>query len=89
MPAKGREMPAKATTKKKPLKTRLVLSLPVYLMMLPGLLYLFCNNYLPMFGIIIAFKKVNWSLGLMKSPWAGLDNFVFLFKSREIGRAHV
>lgn len=86
MPAKGREMPAKATTKKKPLKTRLVLSLPVYLMMLPGLLYLFCNNYLPMFGIIIAFKKVNWSLGLMKSPWAGLDNFEFLLKSRETAR---
>ena len=31
--------------------------LPLYLMMLPGLLYLLINNYLPMTGIILAFKK--------------------------------
>ena len=35
--------------------------LPLYLMMLPGLLYLLINNYLPMTGIILAFKKLNFS----------------------------
>ena len=43
-------------------------SLPLFLMMLPGIAYLICNNYLPMFGILIAFKKVNYSLGVIQSP---------------------
>ena len=34
--------------------------LPLYLMMLPGLLYLLINNYLPMTGIILAFKNLNF-----------------------------
>jgi putative aldouronate transport system permease protein len=57
--------------------------LPLYLMMLPGVLYLIANNYLPMFGILIAFKKVNFQVGLFKSPWVGLDNFTFLFKTKD------
>ena len=36
--------------------------IPMYLMLLPGLVYLFINNYMPMAGIIIAFKKYNYSL---------------------------
>ena len=58
-------------------------NLPLFLMMLPGLLYLFANNYLPMFGILIAFKKVNFATGIFKSPWCGLDNFEFLFKTKD------
>ena len=55
--------------------------LPFYIMALPGLIYLICNNYLPMFGIIIAFKKLNFAKGVFASPWSGLNNFKFLFKS--------
>lgn len=55
--------------------------LPVYLMAVPGLVYMICNNYLPMFGIVIAFKKLNFAEGIFGSPWCGLDNFKFLFKS--------
>lgn len=57
--------------------------IPVYLMMLPGLLYLFINNYIPMAGIIIAFKQMNFSLGILKSPWIGFKNFEFLFKTSD------
>jgi putative aldouronate transport system permease protein len=57
--------------------------LPVYLMMLPGLLYLFINNYMPMAGLVVAFKQVNFSTGIWKSPWAGLKNFEFLFTTDE------
>lgn len=39
-----------------------------------------------MFGIVIAFKKINWQLGLWKSPWVGFDNFKFLFKSKDTAR---
>jgi putative aldouronate transport system permease protein len=52
---------------------------PLYTMMIPGLLYLFINNYLPMFGLVIAFKRVNFRLGILKSPWVGFENFRYLF----------
>ncbi|WP_413778068.1 ABC transporter permease [Caproicibacterium sp. XB1] len=55
----------------------------LYLMMLPGLLYLLINNYIPMFGIIIAFKKYNYRKGIFGSSWAGLDNFKFLFSTTD------
>ena len=58
-------------------------NIPLYLMMLPGLLYLIANNYLPMFGILIAFKKVNFSVGIFKSPWCGFSNFEYLFKTKD------
>lgn len=54
---------------------------PIYILMLPALIYFFFNNYLPMAGIIIAFKKVNYTLGLLASPWCAFDNFKFLFSS--------
>lgn len=57
--------------------------LPVYFMMLPGLLYLLINNYLPMSGLIIAFKKINFTKGILNSPWVGFDNFEFLFKTKD------
>ena len=53
------------------------------LFMVPGLLYLLINNYLPMFGIAIAFKKVNYTIGIWKSPWVGFDNFTYLFKTKD------
>ena len=57
--------------------------LPIYLMMIPGFLYLIINNYIPMFGIIVAFKNYNYSLGIFGSKWNGLKNFKFLFKTKD------
>ena len=67
----------------KPKKTYLSFkrSLPIYLMLLPGFIYLMCNNYMPMFGLLMAFKNLNFKLGILGSPWSGLDNFKFLFQS--------
>ncbi len=56
-------------------------SIPIYILMFPGMLYLLINNYLPMAGIVIAFKKIDFRKGIFGSPWCGLDNFVFLFTS--------
>ena len=56
---------------------------PLYMMMLPGILYLIANNYLPMFGILLAFKRINYAIGIFKSPWVGLDNFEYLFKTKD------
>ncbi|WP_337031171.1 ABC transporter permease [Paenibacillus illinoisensis] len=52
-------------------------------MILPGLIYLFINNYLPMLGIIIAFKNVNFAKGIWGSDWVGLDNFAYLFQTQD------
>lgn len=54
----------------------------LYLMLLPGLLVLLVNNYLPMFGIIIAFKDYNYTKGFWKSDWVGFENFKYLFNSK-------
>lgn len=67
--------------KSRTLSRRLRAGIPYYLMMLPGLIYILINNYLPLFGITVAFKRINYALGYMKSPWIGLDNFTFLIKS--------
>ncbi|HNT04557.1 MAG TPA: ABC transporter permease subunit [Bacillota bacterium] len=54
----------------------------LYLMLLPGLLVLLVNNYLPMFGIVIAFKDYNYAKGFWKSDWVGFNNFEYLFNSK-------
>ena len=57
--------------------------LPFYIMILPGMAYLIINNYIPMFGVVMAFKKLNFQKGIWKSDWCGLDNFKFLFSSSD------
>jgi len=47
--------------------------------MIPAIVYFFIFNYVPMYGLIIAFKDFRFSLGIMGSPWIGLDNFRHLF----------
>lgn len=51
------------------------------LMILPALLYYIIFSYIPMFGVILAFKKYDYALGILKSPFVGLENFEFFFKS--------
>lgn len=74
-----------ASVKKVKKKIRWKRVLPMYLLALPGIIYMICNNYLPMFGITIAFKRLNVAKGFMGSDWCGLDNFKFLFKSSTTG----
>ncbi|AFC28918.1 binding-protein-dependent transport systems inner membrane component [Paenibacillus mucilaginosus 3016] len=56
---------------------------PLYLMMIPGIAYLLINNYLPMFGLVIAFKDINFAKGIWGSDWVGLQNFKFLFQTSD------
>lgn len=56
---------------------------PLYLMLLPGTAYLLVNNYIPMTGIVVAFKQYNIRGGLYNSPNIGLKNFEFLFKTND------
>ena len=56
------------------------------LMSLPGILHLLIFAYLPMFGIIIAFKEYRFDQGIFGSKWVGLYNFKFLFSSAVAAR---
>ncbi|WP_020617468.1 ABC transporter permease [Paenibacillus daejeonensis] len=51
-----------------------------YVMLLPGLIWLFFFNLLPMYGVLMAFKDFNPGLGIMKSDWIGLENFKYMFQ---------
>ena len=58
----------------------------LFLMILPAVLYVLVFNYLPMPGIVIAFKKYIYSKGIWGSDWVGLDNFRFLIKNGALAR---
>ena len=51
---------------------------------LPAVLFVFVFSYIPMFGIIVAFKNINFIQGIFRSPWIGFGNFEFLFKSKDV-----
>lgn len=57
--------------------------IPIYLVMLPGLIYLFINNYMPLPGLVVAFKQYNAAKGIYKSPWVGFQNFKYLFATND------
>jgi putative aldouronate transport system permease protein len=56
---------------------------PLLLIALPGIAYLLINNYLPMFGVFLAFKDYNYFKGIFGSEWSGFDNFRFLFRTSD------
>ncbi|MDY3919249.1 MAG: ABC transporter permease subunit [Candidatus Limivivens sp.] len=66
-------------TKKK--KAGFSKSAPFFLIALPGILYILINNYIPMFGIFLAFKDYNFMKGVFGSDWCGFANFKFLFST--------
>lgn len=55
--------------------------LPIYLMIAPGFFYMLINNYLPLPGLMLAFKRFKYSQGIWGSMWNGLNNLKFLFRS--------
>ncbi len=55
----------------------------LWLMALPGIAVVFVFNYLPMFGVILAFKDYKHSDGILGSKWVGFDNFKYLFSTRD------
>lgn len=68
-----------ASVKKKSIKRYL----PIYFMALPGLIYLFINNYMPLPGLVLAFKKYSTRKGIWGSDWIGLTNFKYLFTTQD------
>ncbi len=52
-------------------------------MALPAVIYLIINNYIPMGGMFIAFKNIDYGKGIFGSDWCGFKNFEFLFRSSD------
>lgn len=70
-----------AKSKKK--KTNWKHWMPFYLMAIPGFVYLIINNYMPLYGLQLAFKSFSYSKGITGSDWIGLKNFRFMFASSD------
>ena len=62
----------------------------LHLMVIPGILFFLLFKYVPMYGIIIAFKNYKGAAGgisaILNAPWVGLKNFQVFFKSIYCGR---
>lgn len=53
----------------------------LFLMILPAILLVFILQYIPMSGLVLAFKNYRYDRGVFGSDWDGLDNFRYLFVS--------
>jgi putative aldouronate transport system permease protein len=53
-----------------------------FLMLVLPFTYVIIQFYLPMAGLVVAFKNFNYVGGIFNSPWCGLSNFKFLFQSQ-------
>ncbi|WJH33391.1 ABC transporter permease subunit [Paenibacillus sp. CC-CFT747] len=70
------EVPAKM----KPLHKELRKNYDLYLLLVPGFLFFLLFSYVPMFGLLIAFKDYNLFKGVFASDWAGLTHFREMLK---------
>jgi putative aldouronate transport system permease protein len=59
----------------------------VYTLLLPGFLWYIIFAYLPMGGLSLALKTFKANLGIWRSPWAGFENFSYLFRDMAFWRA--
>ncbi|MCU0520331.1 MAG: ABC transporter permease subunit [Anaerolineae bacterium] len=60
-------------------RDKVITTTNVLLMCLPAVAMLIVFNYLPMFGLVIAFKDYRFAKGIFGSEWVGLNNFRFIF----------
>ena len=72
--------------KKKIKRNRFSSNITLYAMCSIPMLLIFVFNYIPMFGLIIAFKDFRYDLGIFGSEWVGFENFEFFLKSNDFYR---
>ncbi|MBR2569663.1 MAG: sugar ABC transporter permease, partial [Paenibacillus sp.] len=67
-------------SKEKPLIKRFFQQIDIQLMVLPALAFIFVFNYIPMYGVIMAFQEYDIFKGYFDSPWVGLKQFELFFQ---------
>jgi putative aldouronate transport system permease protein len=71
-------------TKGQRLRARLWRERYIYLLLLPGVLYFLVFRYVPMFGLVLAFKDYSPFMGIWDSPWVGFTHFRTIFSDAEV-----
>ena len=61
----------------------------LYFMAIPGLIYFVMFRYIPMSGLVIAFKDYSPFKGIWESPWVGFQQFEKFFSMNDFGRLMV
>lgn len=62
------------------------LNKPLIIMFIPVVAYFVIFKYIPMLGIVIAFKDYNLADGIWGSPWVGMENYEYLFQNPQMTR---
>lgn len=68
-------------SRRRGLSLRTTENLSLWLMALPAIVLFLCFAYLPMTGVVLAFKSFRPKHGIFLSPWVGLKNFEFMFRN--------
>lgn len=58
----------------------------LYILLLPCLIYFIIFHYIPMYGVILAFKDFSFAKGILGSDWVGFDNFKYMFELSDFYR---
>ncbi|WP_154665857.1 ABC transporter permease subunit [Paenibacillus pinihumi] len=78
-PARGRKT-GESTEGRHRLRNRLIRHYQLYLMLLPCIVFFIIFSYIPMGGLILAFKDYQFNQGIFGSPWVGLTYFEMFFQ---------
>lgn len=82
---KNSKMPGVITGNRKTLARRIWQYRYAYLMLIPVAAYFIIFHFLPMGGIVIAFKEYRVNKGIWGSDWVGMENFAAFFRIRSFG----
>ena len=78
--------PGRIVVGRKPLWKRILGCWPLYLMLLPAIVYYIVICYVPIFGNVLAFKDYSFKKGIWGSPWVGMKYFRMFFTSYDCRR---
>ena len=66
-------------------KRKIKSNIPLYVLLFPSIILLIMFAYIPMFGLVIAFKDYSPANGILNSPWVGFKYFPQFFNSVQFG----
>lgn len=59
----------------------------LYILVAPVILFYLIFSYIPIYGIVLAFKEFDYSKGILGSPWIGFQNFADVFANPDFSVA--
>jgi putative aldouronate transport system permease protein len=68
--------------KKQRLIPEIIKNKEIYLVLLPGIAWYIIFTYMPLHGLTLAFKTFKANLGILHSPWVGMQNYIYVLRDR-------